>query len=538
MPYRIRPFQENQNQGQQQKSSGTGAALQSEGGSGGGGGTAGSRPASSGQFQNLIGFLNANQEQGQNLNQAISSNVGEKVSGFQGSLNQAKSDFEQDVERNTVKYDQGAVDKAIQGDTADAADKLNARYTGPTSFVDSSYAQPLQQQAATIKSLGDLGKTSGGREELIKDTFAEQPKKATTTGHKYDNVLLTKAPGWDNTLQALNQASTATDTLGSTAQELATKAQGARTASQAAREQTKQGLISGAQGIFDTLRERARGLNENQQGEFDALRQAFMDAYDGKGQISDAQLATLGLNREQFNNLVAEREEGVNLGDFVNFTPGQYGEGDVATDEEIARYNALRALVGGEGGLSTGLVAQHGFDYDRARDLLRQQGDARRSAEQAEADRLAAEEAARRQAEEDARRQAEELANQQSGYPDSAWMNDPRVQEMWNNLQAARTAGLDEETYNLLAYNLMMYGDWSPPIDYASLYPTSTTATPTVTGVRTDYVGPVKPSQAAQEAEDYYQRTGRLPSGVKRDSNGMLYRLESYGKGQTRKVYL
>lgn len=144
------------------------------------------KPSSSGSWTNLQSYLDANKDQAGQLGSQVAGNVQSQVNQAQGDISNASSDFRNQVDANTVKQDDTAVNQAITdaqnakaGSTYDPNElagyqnQANASYGGPTDFTQgASYGQAQDSSTKANQAIQGLG-SEAGRGVLLQDQFGK-----------------------------------------------------------------------------------------------------------------------------------------------------------------------------------------------------------------------------------------------------------------------------------------------------------------------------------------------------------------------------
>jgi hypothetical protein len=131
-------------------------------------------------FTNLSKIYQANQ--GNQLGQAVSSNIQQAGDQANQQVQQAKSQFQTEAEKNRLDTDANkqfakqTIGGVMQDDKASASDEqknkfkdiLGGQYKGPQDLGDKY--QSLYQQSQQAQDLGNLATSSGGRQELLRRT--------------------------------------------------------------------------------------------------------------------------------------------------------------------------------------------------------------------------------------------------------------------------------------------------------------------------------------------------------------------------------
>ncbi len=353
MAYRLKDEEQTQQvqQNGQQPYAPSGASTDTGGASPQGTSSARPQATSSGSFQNLVGFLNANREGADKLATGVTGKVNTEIGQADSALNTAKTGFENDVKSGTTNYDQSVVDKTIAnptGDTTDIGKLLGASYKGPTDFRQTSYYQPVANEINEVNKLGELGKTDTGRQQILSDIYAN-PTKNAGTNFKYDNFLLGKSNNFGNVINALNSTAPYTEKLQDQTAALNTEV--------APAQQTTQDAVAKASTAIT-------GARDTIQSQID---QAVSDKINSSRETQDAVKAAIAtgdfsvLTKIGFTDQdVTSIKNAIAKASFFDNTPTDYtkylsltdptavyNKNNIATVDQAARWKALNNIVGG-----------------------------------------------------------------------------------------------------------------------------------------------------------------------------------------------
>lgn len=226
---------------------------------GGTGGKAAGQPSNSTQaqpFTNLNSYLTANAPQITNEANTIAGNLNSGYNAATGAIDQAGQNFGNDVNAGYTQNNPTALAGVQSNPTAVAADPMqsqaftgmyNDKYTGPTTFQDSSYYAPLSSQVQA----GQTAATQVGTVPGLQAYLSQGNPNYTQGQSTLDSVLLNGNPDAVSTIQAaatpyanlpgyLSSAVTAGNNAVQTAQQ---NAQSTKAAAQGAF-QTSQGTVN------------------------------------------------------------------------------------------------------------------------------------------------------------------------------------------------------------------------------------------------------------------------------------------------------
>ncbi len=396
--------------------------------------TAGSGTSSPTTFAGIQDYVKANKEQTAKL----ANDVGGMVTGYgneaRSQLSQGQEKFNKDVQDNTVNLDERVFNQAQQDATQVANNQQDlqtfqgmrdAEYKGPQSLETTPYYQPINQAFNTANTASENTQSDQGQRTLLGQLQQKQRGKVNQGALDFNAALLQGDLDARSILDQAKQSNADLPTLLEAAkQDALAKAKAAGDTTAATRKAIED-KFTGEQGVQSLLQKDidARVQSAVQKSKLD--NQQVMDALKGNAALTDAQLKTLGLSREQYNQLKGDINYynstwGKNLyQDLSGYATQQNPEVNItgqnlANSDEYARYAALNTLMGTDNNYlndpsqaGTAKLDNMSFDIGGALGNVQQ---ARQSAEQADAQRRAEEAAARARAEEAARRKAEEQA--------------------------------------------------------------------------------------------------------------------------------
>lgn len=236
------------------------------------------KPTSSGRFQNIQGYLNANKSS--NLAGQIGQNLQKDTQGVQDSIQKSKQEFDTEAQGGRQQYDDQFVKStiqnagAIQNPEVEKFQKLrDAQYQGPS---DLQNASSLQQNVQNVRSLAQSGATEEGRFNLLKNYFN---KPQYTRGQQtLDNLLIQANPEQNKKLQQArvygNQAQQQFTQNRTAAQQAADQFKQEAQATQA---QTRQELSTAQTEFEKQLQDRTLQQKQQQETLFGNMDKALQD---------------------------------------------------------------------------------------------------------------------------------------------------------------------------------------------------------------------------------------------------------------------
>lgn len=327
----------------------------------------GQSPKGSGSFVNLQKYIEANKPKAQELTQKIQSGItgqAEKVkSGLQETREQTLGEGSQYAqEQQRLEEAKPFYEQTFQqAGTQPLKEEDIKRFQGLARGEQVKLAAPeLQQQRASAADLERRARefaTSRGRMEELAKTVGRQSSGYSGGQKSLDELVL--AGDRRGRQQALRNIRRATSGLGEQVSGLETEAQAKREAlknlaqqrSQEISQLLEQGATAGfeqelgGRGITDIeseLQRRAEQATQAAPQEVEALRQRIQT-----GALTPEDIQILGLAPGQ-------QTYGLDLSQYVSAVNRPASVGDVASQEELSRYQALQQLAGRQGGILAG----------------------------------------------------------------------------------------------------------------------------------------------------------------------------------------
>jgi len=299
-----------------------------------------SGPTSSGSYQNLNDYINANQ--GSGFGNQFVGKVSGDVDAANQAQNQAANQFKQKSDQSTVKYDNDVVSSAINDPYSFSQDQnkvnafqnqLNAKYTGPQSLRDDTSS--FNQAAGATKKAEDVtraAQTEPGRFSLLNNYFGRP--EYNQGQQSLDNLLI---QGDQGTGQALQQAKQNADqsrmNLQNKEQELQKYAAG--------------NLATTAKTAAD-VRANTTAAEKAAQDQINANYQAALDRFNSTAVADKNKLASLNLGNDllsRYGLSSGMQTFGANPADFYDI--GMNPTLQNVTDKNLAnKYNAYTKLLG------------------------------------------------------------------------------------------------------------------------------------------------------------------------------------------------
>lgn len=322
-----------------------------------------SKGTSSGQFSNIQKYLESNKPQSEGLAKGITENISQGLTGAKNSISQASSDLKSQAQDNTININESVLNQVsndpINADVNAFSQMRDAQYKGPVinDYTEDEYKLNQGQQRL------DLTKDEAGRSTLLKDVYN---RPTYTKGEaKLDQVLLQNSDSarteFDN---VRNQWGGINDWLTGVKSSDAEAIQAAIDTTNNTKQTALNTLgyldnpettdIDEASGAFGSLQSSLRDRVNNFKNT-DYYGQAVEDAKDR------------AVSKELFDLLGLENNQtlyGVKLEDFIKKNDYTPAEQDVASSEDVARYNALANLAGVDPTYLTGEGTYRPYDID------------------------------------------------------------------------------------------------------------------------------------------------------------------------------
>ncbi len=312
-------------------------------------------PSSSGSFQNLSKYINANKgfnAEGGGLAGTVSSNINNQAKQTQQNVQGAQNLFNTQADQNVSGFNNTeAVNEAVQDPYAftqnnpEGTQKViaaeNAQYTGPKGFQDLQGQESLANlsiQNANVKNLADQTKSQGGQYNLLRQMFGTP--SYTGGQQNLDQLIMNNAPGAQSQFAgARQQANNTNQTLGVSQQQAQQQAQQNTQLANQVQAQTRGLLNNAVTGANASINDRLGQAQTAQQTYTEKLQTALKS-----GQLTADQYEALGGEKSGLTS-------GMSL---YNIDPTQYiTEGVGPTAQSVAStgdYNkiaALNQLMGG-----------------------------------------------------------------------------------------------------------------------------------------------------------------------------------------------
>lgn len=312
------------------------------------------QPSSSGSWTNLQDYLDANSDQAQQMGSQISSNVSNAAQNAESNVNSAASDFQNQVNANTVNQDQNAVSQAIsdaqnataggaqnQQDVTNFQNQANASYNGPTDFTAESQYGSAQGAVNNAQQQVKEAGSEAGREVLLQNQYGGNGSEYNQGEQNLDQLLLQNNPQNEKTFQGLqNQWAGLGQTLSNATTQEDQAAQNAAATDQATAQAAQQALSTANTNFQNTVQGQLTNAQQAYQQENANLSGALTN---GQTLTAD-ELAALGLSGDTHTWGLNGQQMAAYLTPGTN--PTLY---NTATADQYAQAAALAALAGQSG---------------------------------------------------------------------------------------------------------------------------------------------------------------------------------------------
>ena len=299
-------------------------------------------------FSNISEYLQQNAPQ----SAALAGQVGNVVTGqnkaAETAINTAESAFNTNVGKGTVTYDENLANRAasntseVAGNTEENArfkQMFNAEYKGPRSIEEETTFNPAMQSATKAKQTAANLETETGRKELLGGIQGQGKRQANAGVSSLNNLLLQNAPGAKETFAGVKSGLSDLDArLKAASESSLSKAAAAKAATDLTKSTTRSKMDETVANFNTGLDTKTANTIANY-GSAEQL---------DTGDITDAQLQAMGLNRDLYNSIRADQYVGSNLGQYQpsKVSGGMINKNTVATAEDYAKQAALNELMG------------------------------------------------------------------------------------------------------------------------------------------------------------------------------------------------
>lgn len=352
-------------------------------------------PATPGQqFGTIQDYFKANKDQGERLGEQFTAKLDTEKQQQQQQIGQAADVAKGQVAQNVIGFDEGLVSQAAKDPTKVAGDEAQynkfmqqwgAEYKGPQSFEQTSAYDQAAKAAQAAKSKAEQVETVGGRQQAIQDEF-----KVYGQGNKgLDEALLQQSSSFGKVGQKANELRSLQDYLGTKSKEVGTEAQKARATTEQTRQKAQDALL-GEQGAVKQFQQDITTRTQQEQAKAKKDIADIQAAVAGRAALSDQQLQMLGINRDQYQNLV-DKENQAGYSNLQNYLRAQNPEAQISREAvaktgDFEKDKALAKLTGRGKMLGDARQAGKLLDFDKDTAL------------QAYLDKIGADEATREQA--------------------------------------------------------------------------------------------------------------------------------------------
>ena len=352
-----------------QQEQGAGAPLGDQAGAPISGGTVGDAPVDktpaaggggSKSFTDVRSFLEANRPQAQQLAENVGGKIRQEAEGAQQAIQDTGTQYKSQIEQGAIRTEpvKGLIQQAAktpqeilkdQQKTQQLAKVRTGQFTGPREVASQDVASLRGRTQEALRKAG-LTESQAGREELL----GLGAGKTTRGGLQLDQLLLSQSPEARAALQAAGQGA-----QGLTGQLESTLGDVGQFAKQAEQE------TAATKALFGETFGQAKSDFQAQLDE--RLRQAQAQAQEraakaqgalGAGQYDEQALRDLGIQEADLKgilqaqkDLAADYGENIDLNEFLQQSGPNFNRSQVATQEDLARQQALEELAGQQFGV-------------------------------------------------------------------------------------------------------------------------------------------------------------------------------------------
>jgi hypothetical protein len=330
---------------------------------------------SSGRFNNLQKYIEANKDfhadQGGLAGQVVSG-INQQAQNVQNNLQGAQNAFADQSQQSIDSFNHpDVVNQAFQDPTAfvqnqdnmDAFAKMrDAQYTGPKTLQDLSGDQnlaKLQVQSANVNDMVNQGQSESGRFNLLRNMFGNP--SYTAGQQNLDNLIIQGQQGQMKQIQGARQIATDTaNKLNQTEQNVEQTAAQAGQQAQGIRDATRGQLNQTAQETANQAHQKYQQAYDKQNQDYSNL-QAYLNDPRGFAQsgVSEEDLAKMlqsaGAGADTTKYSQALHQVGANMGDMLSKSTSPT-EQNTLDQQDYARINALNSLMGGSNGAVAALA--------------------------------------------------------------------------------------------------------------------------------------------------------------------------------------
>lgn len=377
-------------------------------------------PVAPGQkFGTIQDYFKGNKSQGEQLGEQFTSKLDTAKQQSQQQIGEAANAAKGQVAANTIGFDQNLINQTVADPTKVAGDEAayanfmkqwDASYKGPQSFEATDEYTKAAKAAQEAKSKADLASSAGGRQQMLQDEF-----KVYGAGNKgLDEALIQQSNQFGKVGEKAKELSSLQDYLGAKSQEVGTEAKKAKETTEATKAKTQEALL-GEKGAVKQFKQDIDTRTAQERTKAEQSQKALAEAFKNRAALTDDQLKTLGITRQDYDNLIAKEKTAgyTNLQDYLTFQNpnAQISRESVASQADRERDAALAKLTSGSKFL--GATRENGKLVDFDKDTALQTYLDKIGADEAERERARLEREQQQREEEEARN-AEKTAKRES----------------------------------------------------------------------------------------------------------------------------
>lgn len=333
MPFALSPEDElkKQQEAQGTNISGSSTAFNVPGQSAGASSAKGG-PKSSGQFQNIQKYLQANQGQAQQMGEKIGQGIESKVQEAQSAGESLKSSVKAPTSYDPNKVLGNLSGASEQDKTEYNQMKQTGGYTGPKSVYESESYQPYQQKKSAAETALKSAGTEEGQMDLLRSTY--QRPSYTRGAQSLDQAIFQQSPEGKTAISGLQaKYQPLLESIGAIEGDVGSSISQAKQAAEANKALFAPAEQATQKSILDPIEQRV-AYEREQAGKFGDYQADLSDL-----ELSNETMNALGLD-------AGTRTYGLNLASYLTPATTQASVQNVATAGERQKYNDLMNFLG------------------------------------------------------------------------------------------------------------------------------------------------------------------------------------------------
>lgn len=309
------------------------------------------------KFASVQDYLKTNQPQGEEMANKFVSGLQSTAEQEKGAIGNAAQGAQTDINAGTTAYNPTLINEAKTTPTAVAGNEQklndflkqwNASYTGPSTFENTTQYTDAAKAAQEANAKSEQLKTTGGREQLIQDTF-----NVYGQGNKgLDQALLESSSAFPTIQQQIQpQFASMKDYLASQSGNVNAAATKAAQDTAAAQTNTRNAFGTSLTDFQGNLNTETKAAQDTATALVNKYRD---DLQSGNSAKVEADLTAAGTDPAQAKSIVSyltalnkDYQTNPDLTNYYNYNPAtSITPGTVATPQEYANAAALQKLTG------------------------------------------------------------------------------------------------------------------------------------------------------------------------------------------------